>query len=56
MDQLGLKDSSRGNQLDCIISYFFQLHLEPCLVPNKSPTYKSGDLKPVTYKSWVFGC
>ena len=20
-------DSSRGNQLDCIISYFFQLHL-----------------------------
>ena len=27
MDQLGLKDSSRGNQLDCIISYFFQLHL-----------------------------
>ena len=28
----------------------------PCLVSNKSPTYKSGDLKPVTYKSGVFGC
>ena len=27
MDKLGLKDSSRANQLDCIISYLFQLHL-----------------------------
>ena len=27
MDYLDLKDSARANQLDCIISYFFQLHL-----------------------------
>ena len=27
MDKLGLKDLSRANQLDCIISYLFQLHL-----------------------------
>ena len=27
MDKLGLKDLSRANQLDCVISYFFQLHL-----------------------------
>ena len=27
MDKLGLKNSSRANQLDCIISYLFQLHL-----------------------------
>ena len=25
--RLGLKDSARANQLDCVISYFFQLHL-----------------------------
>ena len=24
---IGIKNSSRANQLDCIISYFFQLHL-----------------------------
>ena len=27
MDLLGLKDLSRPNQLNCVISYFFQLHL-----------------------------
>ena len=27
MNKLDLKDSSRSNQLDCIISYLFQLHL-----------------------------
>ena len=27
MDELGLKDSARANQLDCVISYLFQLHL-----------------------------
>jgi hypothetical protein len=27
MNQLCLKDSSRGNQLDYVISYFFQLYL-----------------------------
>ena len=38
MDQLGLKDSARANQLDCIISYFlttFNVHtyiLSVCLV------------------------
>jgi hypothetical protein len=27
MDQLGSKDSSRDFQLNCVISYFFYLHL-----------------------------
>jgi hypothetical protein len=27
LDQLGLKDSSRDFQLNCVISYFFYLHL-----------------------------
>ena len=27
VDQLGLKDSSRDFQLNCVISYFFYLHL-----------------------------
>ena len=27
MDQLGLKNLSRANQLDCVISYFFQIYL-----------------------------
>ena len=27
MDQLGLKDSSRHLQLNCVINYFFQMHL-----------------------------
>ena len=36
MDYLDLKDSSRANQLDCVISYFFQLYLmlAPCMCPN----------------------
>ena len=27
MNWLGLKNSARANQLDCVISYFFQPHL-----------------------------
>ena len=27
MVKLGLKDSSRRNQLNCVINYFFQLYL-----------------------------
>ena len=28
----------------------------PCLVLNKSPIYKLGDLKPMTYKLGMFDC
>ena len=33
-----------------------EVELRACLVPINHLTYKSGDLKPVTYKSRLFGC
>ena len=37
-------------------SWLMAPEIRPCLVPISHLTYKSGDLKPVTYKSWVFCC
>ena len=33
MDLLGLKDSARANQLDCVISYFLTTFNAPCMRP-----------------------
>ena len=34
MDLLGLKDSARANQLDCVISYFLTTFNTPYMCPN----------------------